>query len=733
MTATETAPLARAAIPTGVSGLVAVYSVTAGLGSSLLFLVQPMMARQLLPLLGGSAAVWNTAMVFFQSALLAGYLVAHLAQRTARRSSRLAVLATVALGLISLPLALPSWQPPTGDGQTWWVLAILAVSVGLPFIGLATLSPTLQRWFADTDHPDAADPYFLYAAGNVGSVVGLLAYPVLVEPLLGVSDQRRWWSVGYVITLGLCVVCAVLRRRHVGAHHTAVEVSGGEATDVDTAGEAELSPTTADRLRWIGLAAVPSGLLLGVTRHLSTDVAAVPLLWVVPLLVYLATFVIAFRRGAAPSERMLRTALLVSIPLVATMVSGIGSAVIAVGVGVSGFALMALVCHSRLAAERPPTRWLTSYYLWISFGGAVGGITVALIAPVVFTRVTEYPLLVLAALGVIGITAGPSPDARRLPGIAVVVITVIACFWLASLGPEREAQLAQVLAIGGAAAFVLAGSTRRIAVALAALVLTTMVIDGKPGLMQSRTFFGVYQVLDSGDRHVFVHGTTVHGEQIFDPEPTSEPLTYYTAESGVGRVFEALGSDPAPLSVGMVGLGAGTLASYGRSGDTMDFYEIDSEVVRIARDTRLFTYLRDSEAEVSTVVGDGRLELARSTRPLDLLVLDAFSSDAIPVHLLTVEALEEYQSRLTADGAIAVHISNRYFDLAPIMSRLAQRIDMDAHLLDLPESRWVLLLPAAAPRLLRDEVSSADWKQVPPDPTAPLWTDDFSNLLSALR
>ncbi len=718
-------------------GLVATYSLTAGLGSALLFLVEPMMARQLLPLLGGSAAVWNTAMVFFQCALLAGYLVAHLAQRgtgVGGRGRRVVVVAVIAAGVVALPLTLPDWRPPTGSGQTWWVIGILAMSVGLPFVGLASLSPTLQRWFADTDHPHAADPYFLYAAGNVGSVIGLLAYPIVVEPTLGLADQRRWWSAGYLLALALCVTCVVLRRRHL-ARPTA-----DHAAESATA-RAETPPSRVARLRWIALAAVPSGLLLGVTRHLSTDVAAVPLLWVLPLLAYLGTFVVAFRRGTAPSAKLVRGALLLSIPLIATMVSGVGSALVAVAIGIGGFTLLAMVCHSCLAADRPDATWLTSYYLWISFGGAVGGISVALVAPVVFTRVTEYPLLVVAALAVVMLLAPRSPTAPGEPsrgpavlaGVVVLAVGVL-CVGLSRRGPEHAALMAQVLAVGGAAAYVIAKTPRRIAAALAALVVVTVVVDGRSGLAESRTFFGVYRVsVDDDGRHVFEHGTTIHGEQEFAAGPTTEPLTYYTPDSGVGRTFAALADDPAALDVAVVGLGAGTLAAYGRPDDHIDFYEIDGEVVRIARDPRLFTFLRDTRATVSTVVGDGRLELARSERPLDLLVLDAFSSDAIPVHLLTAEAMDEYRQHLVPGGVIAVHISNRFFDLAPIVSRLGERAGLQAHRLSTSVSTWMLLSDDRAPAALQDELADPAWRLVEPDGSAPLWTDDFSNLLSALE
>jgi len=712
----------------GGRALVATYSVTAGLGSALLFLVEPMMARQLLPLLGGSAAVWNTAMVFFQCALLAGYLVAHVAQARLRRSRRVAVLAVVAAGVVALPVALPTWTPPPGGGQTWWVLGILGVSVGLPFVGLAALSPTLQRWFADTDHPHAADPYFLYAAGNVGSVVGLLAYPIVVEPSLGLADQRRWWSVAYVVALALCLACAALRRRHVAS-----SAASGEAPVVSAA-----ALSWRDRVRWVGLAAVPSGLLLGVTRHLSTDVAAVPLLWVLPLLVYLGTFVVAFRRGTPPSPRQLRGALLVSIPLIATMVSGIGSAFVAVGIGIGGFALLAMVCHAALAADRPAPDRLTSYYLWISFGGALGGISVALVAPVVFTRVTEYPLLVLAALGVVVVTAerpaAVAPRRIRAALAAVVAAAAVACLVIARQGPEHSAAMAQVLAVAGAVVYVVAASPRRIAVALAALVSITVVADGRSGLTESRTFFGVYRVsVDDDGRHVFEHGTTIHGEQEFAAGPTMRPLTYYTPDSGVGRTMTALAAGSPSLDVAVVGLGAGTLAAYGRPGDHLDFYEIDEEVVRIARDPSLFTFLADSEADITTKVGDGRLELARSTRPLDLLVLDAFSSDAIPVHLLTAEAMADYRRHLVPGGVIAVHISNRFFDLAPIVGRLGEEIGMDAHRLTTGVSTWMLLTDADAPPPLRADLDHGGWRPVRPDPSVPLWTDDFSNLLSALQ
>lgn len=697
----------------------------AALSSVLLFTVQPIVARVLLPPLGGSPAVWNTSMVFFQGVLLIGYLGAHVVRRRVGWSVRPWLqIAVVAVGLVALPVAYPEgWLPPTAN-QPAWVLVALAVIVGLPFLGLSMLSPTLQGWFAETDHPNRENPYFLYAAGNAGSIVGLLAYPLVLEPAIGLTSQARWWAVGYGVLCVLLVVCAGQRRRH--------EVAPGDRVADRDPGVG--SVPWRRRLAWAGLAAVPSGLLLAVTLTISTDIAAIPLLWVLPLVIYLGTFVAAFSgRFDERTVRIARWAIWAALPLGAVMVAsewlvGGGWLLPLVVVHLGAFGAMALAIHVRLAVERPPPDHLTDYYVWVSAGGFVGGAFAALVAPTVFDDVTEYGLLVAVALLILWRTSDPT-------GRGAASLAVGSLLW--AMGAVLVGSAADPFTVVSGAAVVVtalgvlsrAGFARVTIGVLAVAAVVLGFVSFEPVLHQERSFFGVVSVLEVGDEHVLVHGTTVHGRQVFDPSPDPEPLAYYRRGSGIERLMSAL---PGPeRRFGMVGLGAGSLAGWGRVGDSIVFYEIDRHVVDIASDPSLFTHLSDSEATIDVEVVDGRIGLERSAGGFDLIVLDAFSSDSVPTHLLTLEAMQVYADRLAPAGTLAVHVSNRYFDLAPVVARLAAELGFRAHAYADGSSLWVAVVdPADTHAAIGAELDG--WSHIG-GAGAPLWTDDYVNVIGTMR
>jgi hypothetical protein len=723
---------------------VTTFVVTSFVGSFLLFLVQPIVAKMLLPSLGGTASVWNTAMVFFQVTLVAGYALAHGAMRRLApvRQRRLQI-AALALAVLALPVAIPDWQPPASGSPALWTLAVLALAVGAPFLMLATCSPTVQHWFATSEATRGRDPYFLYAAGNAGSLLALVAYPLLIEPRLTLDAQARLFTVGYVVLVGLSAVCALQR---VAPDATAT----GAATTAPPSGSGTSAAAPigwARRGRWIAWSAIPSALLLGVTRHLSTDVVSVPMLWIVPLALYLLTFIIAFGRDSTtPVKVAARGLTLTVIPLTLTLLVGSSSLAVVFVLNLVAFFFAALLGHGRLACDRPPARDLTEFYLWISIGGALGGATTALVAPLVFPTVIEYPLALAAALAMVPPSlparTGRRIDIRAVLAVALVVsVAVVAARATSADAPDRLQVVAVLVGVTGFLAYRFARTPLAFAGAMGVLALVS-VVPSADTLTTQRSFFGVSAVdVDPEGRHRLMNGTTAHGLQdVEGPEPT-KPLTYYHPDGPLGELMSTA-APPGSWDVGVVGLGAGSLASYGRAGDTFTFYEIDPVVIGLAQDVRYFTYLSETDAEVEIVVGDGRLSLEGSTRAHDVLVLDAFSSDSIPLHLLTEEALRTYVDHLAPDGVLAVHISNRYFDLEPGLARLARELGLvgvvgehsptAAQAADGDSAqRWVFI--ARDPAALSDVAARGDVHVLDPDGRGPRWTDDFSNVLSALN
>jgi hypothetical protein len=614
--------------------------------------------------------------------------------------------------------------------------------VGLPFLAVSATAPLLQRWFAGTDRTGARDSYVLYAASNTGSMLGLLGYPTLVEPLLTLQQQARVWSAGYLLLVALVGACgwAFLRS------------AGQPASRPLPPAKPERPPGLWCRLRWVAIAFVPSSLMLGVTTVLSTDIPPVPMLWVGPLALYLLSFILA--SGRMPS--WLHTAAVWGAPLgvaaeVALALSWerlpLGPQIV---VHLTVFFLVALACHGELAKTRPPAGRLTEFYLWLSLGGVLGGLFNALLAPAVFWSVAEFPIaLVAAALVMPALRAAPpSPTRVKLDLLLPLGLGVAAAIPLLAMPGNTAVR-------GGLALGCLLLATRplRFGLGVAALFLLNVAIpppDRAEVLFQGRSFFGVSRVIvgTKMNVHWYINGTVEHGGQAFSDDPGKKfaPFLYYHPHGPIGQVFlaklKARSADP----VGVVGLGCGCLAYYGQPGQEFIFYEIDPVVERVAAAPAFFTFLKDSQATCRVVLGDARLSLEKEPDgKFGLLVVDAFTGDAIPVHLLTAEALDLYLRKLTPDGAIAFHVSNEYFELEPVVAAVAAErglvgLSRRVRAADLTEAEdrsgqrpthWLLVARSEAG--LKWVAGDSRWQPLSRPTGFRAWTDDYSNVLGALR
>lgn len=662
-----------------------VFVATIMLSAGLLFAVEPMFTRMVLPRFGGSASVWSVAIVFFQVMLLMGYLYAHaLTRYLAPRLAVLVHLALLFLGMLFLPLGVRAGDlAGSTGGQEWRLILIFTASIGLPFIALSANAPLLQAWYTRSPLPRAHDPYPLYAASNFGSLAALLAYPFLIEPISTLTGQGAAWSMGYVALALLIAACGL-----------GVMGDGGGVTRRQ---ESAAPVSRPDFLKWIALSLVPSAGLVAVTAHLSTDVAAAPFLWVVPLALYLATFIVAFGAG---SDRALRWSLIIFPPMLLLLAAVVGfewrfGLLPDVLLHLIGFWLLALVCHGRLAAARPEAAQLTTFYVAMSLGGALGGVLAALVAPRLFSFVAEYPLvLLLAALAV--------PRGRWL--LAPAVATLILAGWLFPQNVQMR-------------------ETRR-------------------------SFFGVHkiEVTRDGQFRLLRHGLEIHGaQQIADAtgKPITgkpKPLTYYHEESPLSEAIDAARAKAGgkAISVGVVGLGTGSTACLADPGDRLDYYEIDPEVIRIARDPSQFTFLSGCGVDVRIIEGDARLKLAEEKGGYDILIIDAFSSDSIPAHLLTREAIALFVSRLNPGGMVLMHISNNHLRLQEVVAATGRTLGLKARLFDeMDHNAGPFLYQPTAMVLARADADFGDLDDsdewIEPDVTTVRpWTDDYGNLFGAL-
>ncbi len=717
-----------------------------------------MFAKMVLPMLGGTPGVWNTCIVFFQAALLAGYGYAHATtQRLGVRRHAALHVGLLLLPLFVLPIRVPSgWAPPAQQNPLPWLLAVLVVSVGLPFFMLSTMAPTLQMWYVHTGHPHARDPYFLYGASNLGSMIALLAYPVLSEPNLRLADQSWVWTCGYGLLVVLASGCAAMLWQ---SPASAAQDSGGTGSPhsprAASAPDRAAGLTVIQRARWVALAFVPSSLMLGVTAALTTEIPAIPLLWVIPLAVYLLTFILVFAKKSTLSHewmirRMPFLVLASTIPIVSKALLPVWAFI---PLHLLTLFVVAMVCHGELAKSRPPTEHLTAFFLWMSAGGVLGGIFNSLVAPLIFKTVVEYPLaLVAASLLRPRLDPEENSSARWLDFVLPIALGALLAglIWSLQAGGLKPGRLLHILLFAPTMMLCLSFGRRpiRFGLGLGALLFASTLYVGPYGraLHTERSFFGVHRVTqDAGGKYrMLVHGSTIHGVQSLDPSRRREPLSYFSRAGPIGQVFAAFSGPEIHRRVAVVGLGTGSLACYGEPGQQFAFYEIDPIVERIARDPRYFTFLRDCLPKIDVVLGDARLSLVKApNRRYDMIILDAFSSDAIPMHLVTREALKLYLTKLSDDGILAFHISSRYLNLQPILGDLAR----DAGLLCLGQddtnvspaeiengkfpSQWVVM--ARKRDDLGNLAQDERWQALPGRSEKRVWTDDFSNLLGIIR
>lgn len=772
--------MAEPTSPPAPRGLVPLFAGAILLNALLLFLVQPLFGKMMLPLLGGAPAVWNTCMLFFQAALLGGYVYAHLGARLLG-PGRLAVLhvALLAVALLGLPFAVDGAPPASQEGApTWWLLERLVLTLGVPFTLLAAGSPLLQHLFARTGHPSGRDPYFLYAASNVGSLAALLAYPVLLEPALPVAAQARSWAVGYAALVLVVAGCAVALRRARRAGAPADEALLAEAEHDATSeppqdGRAQAAPPSwrppaagsrapsdavsprAQRARWLVLALVPSSLLLGITSYVTTDIAAVPLLWVLPLALYLLSFVAAFseRRwfGHARAVRLMPVSLLALAALLFWGSSPRGiSLVIA---PLLAFFVIALVLHGELYASRPAAERLTEFYLLVALGGMLGGAVNVLLAPVLFETELELPIMLAASAFLV-----PALRPRIGRGDALLLLGFMtACAFIVLEDVANAERPERWLTAAITALFALALVRFRSHPVLFGSAAATIFVAAelralhRDVVFEDRSFYGVHRVREVSSEggvvlRFFQHGRTLHGAQQPDLEFRRTPLTYYHPEGPLGSVFFIARQARPTLSVGALGLGVGSVAAYAEPGDRWRFFEIDPTVERMARDTALFTYLADAPVPMPVTIGDGRLTLAAAPdASFDVLVVDAFTSDAVPVHLLTREAVALYLRKLRPGGLVAVNVSNRYLDLGAVLGAVAdsldvvvrQKWDRSPHQpgtvqgVRRTSSHWAVIARDSAD--VEALTRRVGWVAVDRRAGLRAWTDDYSSLLGVLR
>lgn len=719
---------------------VPIYVVTLLLSAFLLFSVQPMFSKMILPLLGGTPSVWNTAMMFFQAMLLAGYGYAHISSRyLAPRAQAFMHMGLLTLCLVFLPVAVPATLPPpdTQGSPILWQLHAMTVALGLPFLVLAGTAPMVQRWFSATDHHDAANPYFLYAASNAGSMAALLAYPTIIEMMIGARAQSYAWAVLYILLIGCIAFCGLMTSSRKDEIHVS-----------------PASPiTTGQKLLWIALAFIPSSMMLGVTTYITTDIASIPLLWIFPLTLYLGSFIIAFgrnRRMNLASVYLFQSVLML-IMAVLFMKNVFGPELYPLIIHLSLFFVCALSSHIALADKKPDASHLTAFYLYISLGGVLGGIFNTLIAPVIFPVTFEYPLVLAAAMFIPFFAGAYKTDFKSLSKDWLIILFAIAVSVAAIFvsGDILYSIIAQILVISALLLLLNREAYLSLAVCIAAIFLCHPGYDWselKRTLHIERNFFGTSKITLSpyGALHVFMHGTTIHGQQAVGEEYRLTPLTYFYPEGPAGNVFEILSNTvEGPQNVAVLGLGAGSVACYAHQGRIFDFFEIDPAVISIAQNKSLFTYLSDCGSPYKIIPGDARLELVKMPdQSYDLIFMDAFSSDSIPVHMITEEAFHIYFSKLKPGGLIVINISNRHLNLKPLVAAIAKDTGAEARfyryggkMLSPPEIKSASAAYAIVTRnpatVKIIDTQYPHWKAYGGAPTH-AWTDDYANFLSLL-
>lgn len=674
-----------------------IYALTIFASAFLLFLVQPIMAKQILPWFGGSAAVWTTCLMFFQLVLLFGYAYADWTIRFLKpRPQVILHTALLVISLVSLPIiAGTGWKPEGDEDPTWLILGLLAATIGLPYFLLSTTGPLLQAWFSRS-FPDAKNVYRLFALSNGASLIALIAYPFAVEPWVTTHEQSIGWSIGYALFAALCVTSAVFSLRP--SQSTAAAPAGGIAAADGPA------PRLTDYLLWLVLAAMGSFMLIAVTNHITHDVASVPFLWILPLSLYLLSFVLCFEGRSWYQRTFFFGPLLVIVGAMAWALhtdGGVMNIKEAIPLFAVGLFVMCMFFHGELAALKPAPRHLTGYYLMISLGGAVGGLMVGFIAPKLFNTYYEF------GFGLVFTALLAAYVARRI----MIIVPVLA------------------LAAAGFTGY---------------HVHNYINMLSNDARVMARNFYGTLRVKDFGDAgsatgtRRLMHGVIMHGEQFLASEKQMQPTTYYGPDSGIGRIISVKRETSTSINVGVVGLGAGTLAVYGRKGDNYRFYEINPQVIDVAM--KEFTYLTSTPAKIENLLGDARLTMERETpQNYDVLAIDAFSSDSIPTHLMTHQAMGVYLKNMKPDGVIAFHVTNRFLHLAPVVKRIADENGLHTVLIsdepddasDFAKTDWVLV--SRSEKALAHARIAAAKEPIGEIPGLRLWTDSFNNLFKILK
>ena len=737
-------------------GLAVIFTATIFLSATLLFSVQPMFTKLILPLLGGASNVWNTAMVFFQAMLLGGYIYAHLVSKYLPVKAQIAVHACVtAAGFIFLPLAVPAdIVLPESGMPTFWLLGLFGITVGLPFFALSANAPLLQRWFSLTDHRDAEDPYFLYSASNAASLIILCAYPFIIEPNTRLGGQTFSWAVGYASLLVMLLITAFALTRRLAPITKTVE---NKSKSIEAGWK--------QKAFWIFLAFLPSSLMLGVTSYMTNNIASTPFLWIMPLALYLLTFVIVFARKPLVSanglSKLFPWVVIVGFLLIAPnqtfqiagyQINTTPPPIVKIPLLLTVYFLISLYCHAILVEKRPAVSGLTEFYILMSVGGVLGGIFNALIAPVIFNGVYEF-VLVLALVLFLRPSGIEMPKADDQPwrlffiGLAAAALNAIL---MLSSGTGLPLVIFITVAIV-AIACMRFDFNRFVKIGIfAALAFVAVAFDllGSDSIYKDRSFYSLLAVrVDEGEHgtiHKFVHGDTFHNYQLRDPALQNIPTSYYVEGGSIHVSIEALREKlGGNVDVAVVGLGAGAMVCYEQPGDNWMYFEIDPAVVELARNTKYFSYVDRCAPNADIRVGDARQKLNDvPLKSLDMIVIDAFSSNSIPAHLVTREALELYQSRMTDDGLVFFHTSNKMLDVTSVVARLAEDAKLTARYIDIDDfpgnpyaqyggrATGILMGPDA----IMNSVTSGDdrYKNWTASRHVKVWTDDYSSVLGTL-
>jgi hypothetical protein len=741
--------------------VLSVFTAAVFLSALLLFAVQPMFTRMVLPRFGGSPSVWSVAMVFFQSMLLAGYAYAHALTSLRGRYAAVAIHLTLLIGAtFTLPLAIAEgWDKPPGNAVApFWLLGLFGFSLGLPFFTLAANTPLLQAWFAQTKHRAADDPYFLYAASNVGSFLALLSYPIFFEPLFTLRIQNLWWRIGFFLLIALVGACGAAR---LVAPHVRTQRQRPLARPAPP-------PSWPKIGRWIFVSAVPSGLLVAITAYISTDLAAAPLLWVIPLSLYLLTWVLVFQRRPLIPHRavlLVQPFAIAGIVVLVLYTTWLGLLFSIVG-HLFAFFVIALACHGELARSRPAARHLTVFYVSLSFGGMVGGLFSGLVAPYVFSWIAEYPIL--AVLAVLCRPLGHDTNRSLWPSAPPILAVANRWYWLAAIA------VACFLLFLNGSDFRLDEETKPFLV-MAVLTLTTISLaflrdppksaflialafamiwlfpSDETNTETLRSFFGVHKIYESDDGHfrVLKNGSTIHGAQMIETEdgkPVTgrpQPITYYHDKSAINQVIEAVRARRGePLRAAVIGLGSGSLACRIAPGENWRFFEIDPIVIAVARDPARFSFVSSCAPDLPIVLGDARLTFAHEpNRVYDLIIIDAYSSDAIPVHLATAQAMAIYRSKLAPAGVVLMHISNRHLELRSVVEGIAAANGLKTWIWsngdeETDDGNYIFGSDVAISAENASDIGTLSdnkyWVLTPPNPAVRTWTDDYSNIAGAI-